>query len=98
MRNHWTLRADGLSPADANKRIKGISNADKNELLFQHGINYNKIPAWQKRGVGVYFKDIPIEGRNPLTGEIRQSIRHCLFVNYELPIGDEYKKLLTEIT
>ena len=94
---YWTLRADGLSPADTNKRIKGISNADKNELLFQHGINYNNIPVWQKRGVGVYFKDLPVEGRNPLTGEVRQSVRHRLFVNHELPIGEEYRKLLTEI-
>ena len=94
---YWTLRADGLSPADANKRIKGISNADKNELLFQHGINYNDLPTWQKRGVGVYFTDIPVEGRNPLTGEVRQSVRHRLFINYELPIGEEYRKLLTEI-
>ena len=26
----------------------------KNELLFQKGINYNDLPGWQKKGVGVY--------------------------------------------
>jgi len=93
---YWELRKDGLSPSEANKRIKGISNADKNELLFQHSINYNDLPSWQKRGIGVYFKDIPIEGRNPLTGEIRQSVRHRLFIDYDLPVGDDYRKMLKE--
>jgi tRNA(His) guanylyltransferase len=35
----------------------GLSIADKNELLFQHGINYNDLPNWQKRGTGLYWED-----------------------------------------
>ena len=42
--------------------------------------------------------DIPIKGHNPLTGEVRQSVRHRLLINYELPIGDEYRKMLIEKT
>ena len=94
---YWELRKDGLSPTEANRQIKGISNGEKNELLFRHGINYNDLPSWQKRGTGVYFVDVPIEGRNPITDEVRQSIRHRLFVNYELPIGDDYRGMLLEV-
>ncbi|MBR0502119.1 MAG: hypothetical protein IJJ77_02620 [Paludibacteraceae bacterium] len=49
------LRKSGASATDAQKQISGISNADKNELLFSHGINYNNLPMWQRRGVVVIF-------------------------------------------
>jgi tRNA(His) 5'-end guanylyltransferase len=29
------------------------AGAEKNELLFQYGINFNDLPAWQKRGAGI---------------------------------------------
>ena len=54
---YWALRKDGLTAAAAQKRMAGISNGEKNELLFERGINYNDLPLWQKRGVGVYFRD-----------------------------------------
>jgi len=30
-----------------------MSIAGKNELLFQHGVNFNDLPLWQKRGIGL---------------------------------------------
>lgn len=30
----------------------GLSVSQKNELLFQYGINFNDLPNWQKRCVG----------------------------------------------
>ena len=94
---YWALRKDGLTPADAQKQIKGASNADKNELLFQHGINYNDLPLWQKRGVGLYFEEKELEGFNPCTGETTHTTRKRLIPNMELPLGDEYRQLLTNI-
>ena len=29
-----------------------MSVSQKNELLFQAGINFNDLPTWQKRGIG----------------------------------------------
>jgi tRNA(His) guanylyltransferase len=42
---HVLLRA-GRSPAEAGD----LSFNDQNELLFTHGINFNSLPAWHKRG------------------------------------------------
>lgn len=92
---YWALRKDGLKPTEADKRIRGISNADKNELLFQYGINYNDLPLWQKRGVGIYFEDKEIEGFNPQTGETTHTTRRRLLTNMELPLGDEYRQLIS---
>ncbi|MCU0980824.1 MAG: hypothetical protein MUF25_16870, partial [Pirellulaceae bacterium] len=49
---YWTLRKRGASEQEATSRLDGLSVAEKNELLFQEGVNFNDIPNWQKRGVG----------------------------------------------
>lgn len=75
---YWLLRADGLSAVAAQERISEISNAQKNEILFNHGINYNNLPAWQKRGIGIYYTDVEKEGYNPITGKTTSCLRHTL--------------------
>ena len=52
---YWRLRQDNFSQSDATAKIEGMSLADKNELLYQYGINFNELPNWQKRGIGVYW-------------------------------------------
>src|SRR5437762_1731561 len=49
---YWALRKDGQDVAAATEKLSGMSVATKNELLFQHGINFNDLPNWQKRGTG----------------------------------------------
>jgi len=41
---YWILRKEGQSANDATKALLGQSIADKNELLFQRGINFNDLP------------------------------------------------------
>jgi hypothetical protein len=40
---YWLLRKQGLSDREATTRLEGRSVADRNELLFQNGINFNEI-------------------------------------------------------
>ena len=50
---YWLLRKQGAGVGAATDRLKGMSVAQKNELLFREGgVNFN-LPAWQRRGVGV---------------------------------------------
>ena len=63
--SYWTLRKEGQSIDQATKALQGTSVADKNELLFQRGINFNDLPAWQRRGTGVYWETVEREGYNP---------------------------------
>lgn len=46
---YWLLRKEGKSVGQATSTLEGMSVAAKNELLFQHGINFNDLPRWQKR-------------------------------------------------
>ncbi len=62
-----------------------MSVANKNELLFQNGINYNDLPAWQKRGIGFYWQSMPKQGINPQTGEIVITKRQSIKVDFYIP-------------
>lgn len=77
---YWTLRKEGQIQKEATKAIEGLSVADKNELLFQRGINFNDLPLWQKRGVGFYWETYDKDG----------AVRRRLKVDMELPLGDAY--------
>lgn len=95
---YWTLRKEGKNPRKASSILKGQGIAFKNELLYQHGINYNNVPLWQKRGVGLYFQDVQKEGFNPITKEKVTVKRKQLYVNYELPTQKEgYEKIIDSL-
>lgn len=94
---YWMQRNDGISAKDADKAIKGQSVAFKNEFLFQHGINYNELPMWQRRGVGLYFKEQEVIGYNPIKKEHVVVKRRKLFVDYELSTGQEYADMIEKL-
>ena len=94
---YWTFRKAGVSADDAQKRMSGISNSEKNEILFEHGINYNDLPFWQKRGVGMYYHNEQRQGFNPVTNEITTYTRRSLHLDMELPIGQDYSIFIATI-
>ena len=94
---YWRLRKDNFSQNEATKKIEGLSIAEKNELLFQYGINFNELPNWQKRGIGIYWKNVKKAGYNPKTKENVSVDRRELFVDYELPMREEYNKFIADL-
>jgi tRNA(His) 5'-end guanylyltransferase len=92
---YWTLRNEGKSVAEATKALIGMSVSKKNELLFARGINFNDVPAWQRRGSGVYWDNVVKTGRNPKTGAEVTTTRRRLFVDGELPMKETYGKFVT---
>ena len=94
---YWALRKEGVSAKDAQKRLAGISNSEKNDLLFERGINYNDLPSWQKRGVGIYFKNEIRQGFNPITKETTTCQRRSICIQAELPTGNKYSQLISTI-
>ena len=91
---YWMLRKEGASVRAATGQLKGQTVAYKNELLFQHGINFNELPAWQKRGIGLYWKQVEREGYNPIKKEKVVTLRRELTTDYDLPLGEEYAKFI----
>ena len=87
---YWQLRRENVAACKATKELRGLNVAAKNEFLFQRNINFNDLPNWQKRGVGVYWEEYEKVGYNPKTGEQTTAQRRRLKVNYELPMKEAY--------
>lgn len=91
---YWTLCEDGCSARKATSILYGKSVSDQNEFLFSKGINFNDYPAWQKRGVGLYWESYKKQAINPKTQEVVWADRRRLYVNKELPMGEGYTNLI----
>ncbi|MDE1465983.1 tRNA(His) guanylyltransferase Thg1 family protein [Spartinivicinus poritis] len=91
---YWLLRKEGVKPKTADVTFCKMSVAEKNEFLFQRGINFNELPSWQKRGVGVYWQAYEKEAISPLTNETVLATRKQLTVDYELPMKDSYSQFI----
>jgi tRNA(His) guanylyltransferase len=93
---YWLLRSQGVAPQQAAKQLIGLSIADKNELLFRHGINFNDLPAWQKRGAGVLWQQYEKRGLNPQTGTEQIGVRRRLHRELQLPMKKAYATWLAD--
>lgn len=94
---YWTHRKLGLDEQAATEKIFGLSVSQKNELLFEQGINFNDVPNWQKRGIGFYWEDFDKPSRNPVTGEQVMARRRRIKRDFDLPMKDEYSQFLERL-
>lgn len=91
---YWTMRQAGDSARQAAAALNGSSTAKQNELLFRHGINFNDVPAWQRRGIGLSWQAYRKTGHDPRSGAAATATRR-LQVDDQLPMGDEYRAMVT---
>ena len=91
---YWLLRKGGKSAQSANNETLGLSVSEKNEFLFRNGINFNDLPSWQKRGMGVYWETWEKPAVNPKTGEQVCAQRRRLKRDLELPMGEQYSEFM----
>jgi len=94
---YWKLRDNGSNVEEATALLHGKTVAEKNELLFQNGINFNTLPNWQKRGIGLYWETYMKSGINPINNQFVNSRKRRLKVDYDLPIRDAYNQFVEVI-
>lgn len=94
---YWTLRQAGRTGPQATAELTGVSASGLNELLHQHGINYNDVPAWQRRGTGLYWQDHSKTGHDPRTGTETVTTRRRLHADDHLPMKDQYRALIQNL-
>ncbi len=87
---YWELRKGGESAAKAAAFLEKKSIAEKNEFLFQRGTNFNNVPNWQKRGVGMYWEEYEKPGFDQKRKTPTICTRRRLKIDYDLPMRDEY--------
>jgi len=91
------LRRAGKNVDQATEELRGMSVAMKNELLFQNGINFSDLPAWQKRGIGLYWEDFAKPSVNPQTQEAVLAQRRRIRRDIELPMKEEYGSFILKL-
>lgn len=69
------LRQHGKSIEAVTTYLTGLSIDRKNELLFRQGINFNELPSWQKRGIGVLWETYDNAFTNLSTAEAFLAVR-----------------------
>jgi len=91
---YWLLRRQGRNAQEATTELAGTSTAERNELLFANGINFNELPSWQKRGIGLYWEQFTKSGLNPVTGESQPAERRRIKRDLNLPMKDAYSEFI----
>jgi tRNA(His) guanylyltransferase len=94
---YWLLRRQGQGSGQATNALMGLSVAQKNELLFQQGINFNDLPNWQKRGSGLVWENYDREAINPITSEKVTAQRRRVKQELELPMREEYAEYVAKL-
>jgi tRNA(His) 5'-end guanylyltransferase len=87
---YWEQRKRGTSAAAATRRLEGLSTEGKKALLTGFGIEFERLPSWQRHGFGVFWETYEKQGRDPRTGETIPAIRQRLRQDLELPSGEDY--------
>jgi tRNA(His) guanylyltransferase len=87
--------AQGRATGSAGHRSPGrAGTAEKNGLLFQHGINFNEVPAWQRRGIGLQWQTYQRPGYDPVRRAEVTATRRRIAVERELPMKEAYRDLI----
>ncbi|MGF1756723.1 hypothetical protein L4D76_02000 [Photobacterium sagamiensis] len=94
---YWTLRKEGASPKYSAATFIKMSAAEKTEFLLKKGINFNELPSWQKRGMGIHWESYEKKAINPITGESVKANRKRLKVDLELPVKDHYSDFIGNV-
>jgi tRNA(His) guanylyltransferase len=94
---YYQLRKEGETPAKATQILVGKNAAQKNELLFARGINFNDVPLWQRRGTGILWTTVERAGLNPKTNEATVVTRRVITHDENLSMGDDYGSYMQQI-
>ena len=94
---YWAMRKKNHSKKEATTFLEHKTIAEKNELLFTHGINFNDLPNWQKRGIGLYWIKEEKLSFNPKEKIEVKAVRNVIRVDYDLPMRDEYSGFIQNL-
>jgi len=85
--SYWKLREE-YGKSRAVEILNKKKSSELHEILFERGLNMSELPQWQRRGIGLYKKEILINGYNPINKENVTSNRSKIYNDWELPLFD----------
>jgi tRNA(His) 5'-end guanylyltransferase len=85
----FALREAGASEAEAAGRLEGLDLAQRQALLATLGVDFERLPAWQKYGAGLQWVQLDVD-------PTRTTLLRRLRVELELPHGEGYAAFVRE--
>ncbi|BAW31705.1 MAG TPA: tRNA(His) guanylyltransferase Thg1 family protein [Methanothermobacter sp.] len=82
---YWKLR-ETMDKKAATEKLRGLKSSDIHELLFEKGVNLARVPAWHRRGIGIYKRTVTIRGYDPRYKRKVESRRKKIIVDRNLPL------------
>ena len=83
---YYYLRQNGQTGREAHATLFGKASSEMHELMFSHGVNLAKTPAWQRRGILIHKQSYEKEGLDRITGRPNTTRRSRVVQNWDLPI------------
>ena len=83
--SYWKLRKE-FSKSQTVEILNKKNSSALHEILFKKGVNMSELPLWQRRGIGIYKKEVSINGYNPVKNEKVVSKRLRIYTDWELPL------------
>ncbi len=94
-RNHinsyafYTLLREVGDRKKVHEILKGKKSGEIHDILFKRGINLSKTPAWQRRGILLYWQRVELE--KEYMGRVVRYKRRRIVENWEPPLFDSDK-------
>ncbi|OBZ91808.1 putative tRNA(His) guanylyltransferase [Choanephora cucurbitarum] len=95
----WTLvQKTNMTETEAEKHLRGSFSKDKNEILFNHGINYNNLPQIYRKGSTIIRQKTEVTSISPRDGQEVKRMKLIPTAIHEDIIGqafwDQHSELL----
>jgi tRNA(His) guanylyltransferase len=95
---YWALRNEcEMTARAADRLMRSKSRSWKVDKLIELGIHFNDLPAWQRRGVALWWYEMTKLGYNPKMKVPTFATRRRVFVERDLPFGDIYRESIGAI-
>jgi tRNA(His) 5'-end guanylyltransferase len=95
---YWSLRRAGRTARAAETALSRRTAEAKKALLAGQGIDYDALPAWQRRGIGLRWERFEKNGYDPIKKRSTTTSRRRVCFDYELPARDDYAQYLLTLT
>lgn len=90
--NETKKQRSARARAEVQKTLLPTFSADKNEILFQRGVNYNNLPEVFKKG-SILVREISKRQQNRA---LKKSSEHTFSINEQIAMRDELRRIKLE--
>ncbi|SDZ15835.1 tRNA(His) guanylyltransferase Thg1 family protein [Nitrosomonas sp. Nm33] len=94
---YWTLRQAGLSSETVVGMLDGKNRGEQKALLNQYDIDFDKVPSWQRHGVGLSWESYTKSGYDPIKAQAVEAERRRIKIQLQLASGKAYHEFLHDL-